>query len=72
MHAHELVKKARRAKIPTDGKRNGRVSKTALARQLFDIAEAAQRKGWNAEALLRAENKRRERALRRRENQKTA
>lgn len=72
MRAHELVKKARRAKIPTDGKRNGRITKTALARQLFDIAESAQRKGWNAEALLRAENQRRERALRRRENQKNA
>ncbi len=71
MRAHELVKKARRAKITAEPKK-ARVSKTALARQLFDLAEAAQAKGWNAEALLRAETKRRERALRRREKEKAA
>ena len=68
MQSHELVKKARRAKITPDTPHNGsRITKSALARQLFDLAESAQRRGWNAEALLRAENKRRERALRRRE-----
>ncbi|MHC1766633.1 MAG: YabN family protein [Verrucomicrobiia bacterium] len=70
MQAHELVKKARRAKITAEPKSKTRISKPDLARQLFDLAEVAQAKGWSAEALLRAENKRRERALRRREKQK--
>jgi uncharacterized protein YabN with tetrapyrrole methylase and pyrophosphatase domain len=70
MHAHELVKKASRAKITAEPKSKARLSKAELARRLFDLAEAAQAKGWSAEALLRAENKRREHALRRREKQK--
>src|SRR5690606_14269117 len=45
MHSHELVKKARRAKITPDTPHNGgRITKSALARQLFDLAESAQRR----------------------------
>lgn len=40
-------------------------SKAILARELFELAEWAQRHGWSAEELLSAETKRRERALRR-------
>jgi MazG family protein len=42
-------------------------SKTALARELFELANFAQLHGWSAEELLSAETKRRERALRRQE-----
>jgi MazG family protein len=42
-------------------------SKTALANELFDLAELAQAHGWSAEELLSAEIKKRERELRKRE-----
>ena len=68
LRAHTLVKKARRAKLLASTKKPAPArSKTALASQLFDLAEYAQAKGWNAEALLRAEIRRRDRALRRNE-----
>jgi len=44
-----------------------KMNKTALARELFDLAELAQARGWSAEELLGDEIKRRERRLRRRE-----
>jgi len=67
MSAQELVKKARRAKLaPFRASRTLR-SKAALAVTLFELAEGAQSHGWNAEALLRSEIKKRERAWRRRE-----
>src|SRR6516165_9965842 len=71
LRAHQLVKKARRSQL-TDASQAiaNRLSKTALARQLFELAEAAQRRGWNAEALLRFEIQKRERAFRRREQAK--
>jgi uncharacterized protein YabN with tetrapyrrole methylase and pyrophosphatase domain len=67
LRAEKLVKKARKAALlPAEGpKRTG--SKAALARELFKIAEAAQRRGWSAEELLRSEIRRRERQLRRAE-----
>ncbi|MGO8839508.1 MAG: YabN family protein [Limisphaerales bacterium] len=68
LRAEKLVKKARKAKIPSvrqDSKR--RLTKTALARELFDLAELAQARGWSAEELLTDEIKKRERILRRRE-----
>jgi uncharacterized protein YabN with tetrapyrrole methylase and pyrophosphatase domain len=62
--AEKLVKKSR--KIFTDGPRpKRRLTKTALAKELFDLAELAQRNGWSAEELLCAEIKRRERVFRR-------
>jgi MazG family protein len=45
-----------------------KLNKTALARELFDLAELAQTRGWSAEELLGDEIKRRERVLRRRES----
>lgn len=67
--AEKLVKKARKAGLlppkPAKGKDTPR--KADLAKQLFDLAAAAQAKGWSAEELLRMETKRREQALRRAE-----
>jgi MazG family protein len=70
MRAHELIKKARRAKI-VDGSQPKRVarSKTTIARELFELAALCQQQGWQAEDLLRGEIRRRERALRREERQ---
>ena len=44
-----------------------KTGKTALATELFELTELAQRHGWSAEELLSDETKRRERAFRRRE-----
>jgi MazG family protein len=72
LRAEKLVKKAR--KVLADSHRvDGRDSKrrftrTALAKELFELAELAQRRGWSAEELLSAETKKRERALRRMES----
>ena len=78
LRAEKLVKKAR--KVFADGHpaagRRGRaaarpkrqnVTKATLARELFELAELAQRQGWSAEELLSGEIKRREHQLRCRE-----
>jgi MazG family protein len=44
-----------------------KTSKADLARELFELAELAQRQGWSAEELLSAEVKKREQSFRRRE-----
>ncbi len=63
LRAEKLVKKARKAKLL--GETNPpKLSKAKLARDLFDLAQKAQRHGWSAEALLRTEVQRRERILR--------
>jgi len=68
LRAEKLVKKAHKAKVLADGHRAGaRPAKTALARELFELAALAQGRGWSAEELLSAEVKRRERQFRRRE-----
>jgi uncharacterized protein YabN with tetrapyrrole methylase and pyrophosphatase domain len=68
LRVEKLVKKARKAKLLPEPNRTRRVrSKSALARQLFEIAKQAQHHGWSAEALLRAETQKRERLLRRHE-----
>jgi XTP/dITP diphosphohydrolase len=67
LRAQELLKKARRAHLLGDSKPIRRPSKAVVARELFELAELAQAKGWNAEALLRSEIQKRERALRRKE-----
>src|SRR5205085_1950393 len=68
LRVENLVKKARKAKLLRQTKlaRPPR-SQSALAKALFDLAAAAQQKGWSAEALLRAESQKQERTLRRRE-----
>jgi len=65
LRAEKLVKKARKAKLLKNvkGPRGG-LSKSETGRWLFDLVETAQRKGWSAEELLRAEVRKRERGLR--------
>jgi XTP/dITP diphosphohydrolase len=65
--AEKLVKKARKAKLLTDAKLRARPGRNAVAKQLFALVEFAQRRGWSAEELLRAETKKTELALRKRE-----
>ena len=72
MRAEKLTKKARKAKLPlmidtksADTKSARRLSKTALAGELFALAAYAQSRGWSAEELLRGETNRTERKLRR-------
>jgi len=71
MRAEKLVKKARKAKLLADHKRpDSSRSKDALAKALFELAASAQKRGWSAEALLRGEAQKQERALRRLERQR--
>jgi MazG family protein len=73
LRAEKLVKKARKAKVLTDGHHSQRkLTKTALAKELFELAALAQTKGWCAEELLAGELKQRERAWRRLEQTKSA
>jgi uncharacterized protein YabN with tetrapyrrole methylase and pyrophosphatase domain len=76
LRAEKLVKKARKAFAddpPAPGQKSKkRFSQTALARELFELAELAQRQGWSAEELLSNEVKKREHQLRRRELLETA
>lgn len=64
MRAEKLVKKARKAGLlnATSGKRprSMKAGKAAIAKQLFELTESAQQRGWSAEELLVAETKRRE------------
>ena len=70
LRAEKLVKKARKAKLLAEAARSkAAASKSAVAAQLFDLTEAAQRRGWSAEELLRAEIRRREKRFRRQERQ---
>ncbi len=70
LRAEKLVKKARKAKLLSETARSkAAASKSAVAAQLFDLTEAAQRRGWSAEELLRAEIRRREKMFRRQERQ---
>ena len=66
LRAEKLMKKAR--KVFADGRAAKKpLTKPALAKQLFALAESAQLRGWSAEELLTAETKKRERGFRRRE-----
>ena len=71
LRAEKLVKKARKALgdgHQADGHFSKRkFTKSALAKELFELAATAQSRGWSAEELLTAEIKRRERQFRRRE-----
>jgi XTP/dITP diphosphohydrolase len=68
LRAEKLVKKARKAGLlEAKPKGKSKPSKAAVARELFELAQYAQQRGWSAEDLLRAEIRKRERALRRRE-----
>src|SRR6266487_4683397 len=73
LRAEKLVKKARKAGLLSAQPQSGRKqTKTKLAREIFALAESAQRRGWSAEELLRAEVQRTERILRRKEVQQIA
>jgi len=73
LRAEKLVKKARRAKIATQPPAPPRaLTRAGLARELFELAQYAQSKGWSAEELLRSETHRRERAWRRAESSDAA
>ena len=69
LRAEKLLKKAR--KIFADGHQAGgkkskrKLSKPALAKELFELVSFAQSSGWCAEELLATEIKQRERQLRR-------
>jgi len=67
LRAEKLVKKARKAKLLGAASRR-RAQKKKIAENLFDLASTAQGQGWSAEALLRAEVQRREKAFRKKEN----
>jgi nucleoside triphosphate diphosphatase len=69
LKAEKLVKKARKAKLLPAGM--AKTSRARMARALFELAGAAQAKGWSAEELLRSEIRKRERALRKLEAKKT-
>ena len=69
--AEKLVKKARKnglSKIPLAKPKKQRYTKASLSKELFALAEYAQNKGWQPEALLRAETKKQEKALRKKES----
>lgn len=67
LRVEKLVKKARKAKLLADPKPVRRSSKSAVARELFELAAYAQSRGWTAEELLLGETKRRERVFRKQE-----
>ncbi len=68
LRAEKLLKKAHKAKILADGRQPKRkLTKTAVAKELFELAAFAQTRGWCAEELLAGEIKRQERELRRKE-----
>jgi uncharacterized protein YabN with tetrapyrrole methylase and pyrophosphatase domain len=66
--AEKLVKKARKAQLlPAAPATRRRLTKPALARELFELAEFAHARGWSAEELLAGEVKKQEKRLRKRE-----
>jgi len=70
LRAEKLAKKARKtglARRPLTKPARVPRTKAAMSRELFALAELAQRRGWSAEDLLRAETARQERLLRRKE-----
>jgi MazG family protein len=71
LRAEKLVKKARKVfaenRTADSKKTKGHPSKAALAKELFELAEHAQRRGWSAEELLSNEVKRQESLFRCRE-----
>jgi len=70
LYVEKLLKKARKAKVVADGKvSKHKLSKPALAKELFDLAAFAQARGWSAEELLSGEIKKQERQFRRQERQ---
>jgi len=71
LRAEKLVKKARKAGLLKANGKSPR-SRLALGRTLFELAAAAQQRGWSAEELLREETRKRETVLRQSESRKHA
>ena len=69
LRAEKLLKKARRAKLDIRAVPKRKLTRNNLGRELYALACYAQQRGWSAEDLLRAETVKRERALRKLENQ---
>jgi uncharacterized protein YabN with tetrapyrrole methylase and pyrophosphatase domain len=67
LRAEKLMKKARRAKLLSDRPGKNGLNRAGLAKELFELVQVAQAKGWSAEGILRTEIQKRERALRQRE-----
>jgi hypothetical protein len=69
LRAQKLWKKAVRAGLARPAKHRipGRTTRRRVAEMLFELAALCQERGWTAEALLRGEAYRRERAWRRAE-----
>src|SRR5260370_1004772 len=67
LRVEKLVKKARRANLSIASALEPKMTRVKLGRKLFALAALAQRKGWNAEDLLRAEARRQEQAWRKQE-----
>lgn len=65
LRVEKLVKKARKAKLLAEKQVSHRASKSAVAKELFELASYAQSRGWTAEELLMGETKRREKMFRR-------
>jgi uncharacterized protein YabN with tetrapyrrole methylase and pyrophosphatase domain len=73
LRAEKLLKKADKAKLSAgDHQSKRRLTKTALAKELFGLTAFAQTRGWCAEELLSAETKKQERRWRRLEQAKSA
>jgi uncharacterized protein YabN with tetrapyrrole methylase and pyrophosphatase domain len=71
LRAEKLVKKARRARLPVEPAKALKAGRSELGRELFELAAYSQSRGWSAEALLRAETRKRERAWRKVEMRNT-
>ena len=68
LRAEKLAKKARKAGLLEVKRKSGQTrSRASVGRALFELAKEAQGRGWSAEDLLRAEIRRNERALRKKE-----
>src|SRR5882724_1516829 len=67
LRAEKLVKKARKAGLLMKRKGGRARSRAAVGRKLFELAKEVQGRGWSAEDLLRAEIRREERAMRKKE-----
>src|SRR6266487_2501303 len=61
LRAEKLLKKARKAKLLDDPKPGRRPGKSAVSRELFELAAYAQSRGWTAEEMLVGEINKRER-----------
>jgi uncharacterized protein YabN with tetrapyrrole methylase and pyrophosphatase domain len=67
LRAEKLIKKARRAKLDGGLVSDRNLTRAGFGAELFALVEAAQKKGWSAEDLLRSETQKRERVWRKTE-----